>query len=160
MKPIKDWTDLDFMRQAYANADDMGDGLVVAGAVLAPAKYPEHHLVYGANSLPRGVLAGPHRNDVLLEAKCLPEITPAVCSVIYLAAFRGTPTQGATLYYTSKLKASTVLAIINSGITRVVGVSDDQVSSTLFLEIHELFRNVGVEYEFLYKSDIFPKEQS
>jgi deoxycytidylate deaminase len=159
MKPIKEWNDLDFLRQAYRNAEK-GDGIKTCGAVLAPLKYPENCLVYGANTLPRGIKSGDERNDVLLEAKYLPEITPAERSVIYLAAFRGTPTQGATLYYTGKMKASSALAIINSGITRVVGVADDQVTSPMSLEIHKLFDEVGIKYDFACNKDIFPKEQS
>lgn len=159
------WTDLDYLRRAYINARDMShDPSTQNGAVLAPARNTSHHLVYGANRMPRGIWFPMIEIAAWPKKKKYRWMVHAERSVIALAAFRGTPTQGATLYCPWFACTDCATAIIDCGIIRIVGHKQmcDKLHPTWMEEIEEanvMFDKAGVRREYL-DADLFDSDPS
>jgi dCMP deaminase len=165
-KPIDQWTDADFLRAAYTNARDQSDDPSTQnGSVLAPLSYPEHHLVYGSNKLPRGITL-PHGIKISKEeiatwpkAKKYRWMCHAERVAIHRAAFLGVPTNGATLYCPWFACTDCARAIIDCGIVRVVGHQQmkDKLHPTWMEEIEEADRMLdlaGVQRDYV-DADLF-----
>ncbi len=162
MKTVDQWTDLDYLRRAYINARDMSDDPSTQnGAVLAPKQDPEN-LVYGANTLARGIKILRGVLATWPKVKKYRWICHAERMVIHLAAFRGVPTEGATLYCPWFACTDCARAIINAGITRVVGHEEmrNKLHPTWMGEITEanvMLDRAGVRREYL-DADLFDSD--
>lgn len=160
MKTVDQWTDLDYLRRAYINARDMSDDPATQnGAVLAPLWYPETNLLYGANRMPRGIRYTKEEIAAWPKEKKYHWMVHAERSVIALAAFHGISTQGATLYCPWFACTDCATAIIDCGITRIVGHKQmcNKLHPTWMEEIKEanvMFDKAGVKREYL-DADLF-----
>jgi len=121
--PLDQWTDADDLRRAYRYAVEKSDDLSTQnGAILVPAGDKSNLVVYGANHFPPGVEKTLHRQRDKYRYT-----EHAERDAIYIAALRGTPTAGATLYVPWFACCDCARAIIMSGITQVVGHTDVMV---------------------------------
>jgi dCMP deaminase len=163
-KPITEWTDRDYLRRAYINARDMSDDPSTQnGSVLAPAKYPEHRLVYGANKLPRGISI-PKKVITTLwtSAAKYRWMCHAEAVAIHRAAFLGVSTEGATLFCPWFACMPCARAIVESGITRIVGHKQmrDKLHPTWMDEIEEadtMLDAAGVQRHYI-DADLFDSD--
>lgn len=138
MKPISEWTVVDFMQQAYVNAINWSaDPNTQNGAVLQP--WRSTSLIYGANQLPRGIEVPKDEVARWPKEKKYRWMVHAERSVIHLAAFRGVVTKNATLYCPWFACCDCATAIIDAGIIRVVGHQSmmDKLHPTWMDEIEE-----------------------
>jgi dCMP deaminase len=162
-KTVDQWTDLDYLRRAYINARDMSDDPETQnGAVLKPLSYPETHLLYGANRMPRGIPYTKEEIATWPKEKKYAWMVHAERSVIALAAFRGTPTKGATLYCPWFACTNCATAIIDCGIIRIVGHKQmcDKLHPAWMEEIeaaNRMFDKAGVKREYL-DADLFDSD--
>jgi dCMP deaminase len=161
--PVDQWTDLDYLRRAYINARDLSDDPSTQnGAVLAPKRYPESQLVYGANRLPRGINIPKEVIATWPKKKKYRWMSHAERNVIHLAGLRGTPTHEATLFCPWFACTDCARAIIDAGITRVVGHKQmrDKLHPTWMDEIEEadvMLDQAGVRREYL-DADLFDSD--
>ena len=162
MKTVDQWTDLDYLRRAYINARDMSDDPSTQnGSVLVPKHNPED-LVYGANMLPRGIKITRDAVAACPKAQKYRWICHAERVVIHRAAFRGVPTEGATLYCPWFACTDCARAIISAGITRVVGHEQmrRKIHTTWMVDIQEadvMLDMANVRREYL-DADLFDSD--
>ena len=162
-RPADQCTDLDFLRRAYINARDMSDDPATQnGSVLVPKRYPEHMMVYGANKLPRGIKIPKETIASWPKAQKYRWMCHAERASIDMAACRGVPTFEATLYCPWFACTDCARAIIESGITRVVGHKQirDKLHPTRMEEIEEadvMLDQAGVQREYL-DADLFDSD--
>ena len=162
MKTVNQWIDLDYLRRAYINARDMSDDASTQnGSVLVPKQNPEN-LVYGANKLPRGIKIPREVIASWSKARKYRWMCHAERVAIDTAAFRGVATEGATLYCPWFACTYCARAIIESGITRVVGHEQmrHKLHPTWMEEIEEanvMLDKAGVRREYL-DADLFDSD--
>lgn len=119
-KPLSAWTSADYLQRAYRYAAEKSDDLSTQnGSVLVPAGSKSNLIVFGCNHFPPGVKKTEERLTKRPDKYNYTE--HAETDAIHIAALRGTPTEGATLYVPWYACCPCARAIIISGITRVVG---------------------------------------
>jgi len=120
MKNLDQWTDADYLRRAYRYAAEKSDDPHTQnGSILVPAGIKSNLVVFGTNRFPPGV----EKTEERLMDK-YSYMDHAETDAIYLAALRGVPTEGATLYCPWFACCPCARAIILAGITQVVGHLD------------------------------------
>ncbi len=157
------WFNLNYLRRAYTNARTMSDDPSTQnGAVLVPRHNRATDYVYGANMLPRGIKIPKKVIAAWTKEQKRRWMCHAERVVIHKAALRGIPTEGATLYCPWFACMDCARAIIESGITRVIGHEQmrRKIHPAWIEEIEEagvMLDRAGVRREYL-DADLFDSD--